>query len=71
VAKTGHLVGDQFTLADANLMPILFYVRQFPEGRDAIAAATSLAAYYDRHAERPSLKNTVPPPPPARQARPN
>jgi glutathione S-transferase len=71
VAKTGHLVGDQFTLADANLMPILFYVRQFPEGRDAIAAAANLAAYYDRHAQRPSLKNTVPPPPPARQARPS
>jgi glutathione S-transferase len=71
VARTGHLVGDSFTLADANLMPILYYVRQFPEGRDAIAAAGSLAAYYDRHAERPSLKNTVPPPPPPRQARPN
>jgi glutathione S-transferase len=71
IARTGHLVGDQFTLADANLMPILFYVRQFPEARDAIAAAKGLTAYYDRHAERPSLKNTVPPPPPPRQARPS
>ena len=71
VAKGGHLAGDQFTLADINLMPILFYVRQFPEGRDAIAAGGNLAAYYDRHAERPSFKATVPPPPPPRQARPN
>jgi glutathione S-transferase len=70
VAKTGHLAGDQFTFADINLMPILFYVRQFPEGRDAIAASPNLAAYSDRHAERPSFKNTVPPPPPPRQARP-
>jgi glutathione S-transferase len=71
VAKTGHLAGDQFTLADINLMPILFYVRQFPEARDAIAASANLATYYDRHAGRPSFKNTVPPPPPPRQARPN
>src|SRR5262245_44834623 len=70
VAKTGHLAGDQFTFADINLMPILFYVRNFPEGRDAIAAAKHLAAYYDRHAQRPSFKNTVPPPPPQQQAKP-
>ncbi len=37
VAKTGHLAGKQFTLADINLMPILFYVRNFPEGGEAIA----------------------------------
>jgi glutathione S-transferase len=69
VAKTGHLAGEQFTLADINLMPILFYVRQFPEGGEAIAAAGNLAAYYDRHSARPSFKNTTPPPPPPRQAR--
>ena len=69
VEKTGHLAGDQFTLADINLMPILFYVRQFPEGGEAIAAARGLAAYYDRHSARASFKNTIPPPPPAQQAR--
>jgi glutathione S-transferase len=69
VAKTGHLAGDQFTFADINLMPILFYVRQFPEGAEALAASKNLAAYYDRHAARPSFKNTVPPPPPPRQAK--
>jgi glutathione S-transferase len=68
VAKTGHLAGDQFTFADINLMPILFYVRQFPEGGEAVAAAKNLAAYYDRHSARASFKNTVPPPPPPRQA---
>jgi glutathione S-transferase len=71
VAKGGHLAGDQFTLADINLMPILYYVRQFPEGRDAFAANKSLAAYYDRHAARKSFENTTPPPPPQRQARPS
>jgi len=69
VEKTGHLAGDQFTLADINLMPILFYVRQFPEAGEAIAATRGLAAYYDRHSARASFKNTIPPPPPAQQAR--
>ena len=32
VAKTGYLVADQFTFADINLLPILYRVRQFPEG---------------------------------------
>lgn len=69
VAKTGHLAGNQFTFADINLMPILFYVRNFPEGGEAIASAKHLAAYYDRHAQRPSFKNTAPPPPPKQQAK--
>ena len=71
VEETGYLVGNQFTFADINLMPILFYVRMFPEAADAIAKAPHLAAYYERHATRPAFKNTIPPPPPARQAKPN
>jgi len=69
VAKTGHLAGNSFTFADINLLPILFYIRQFPEGAEAIAAAKNLSAYYDRHAARASFKNTMPPPPPAQQAK--
>ena len=61
VAKTGYLVEDQFTFADINLLPILYYIRLFPEGAEALAAASHLAGYYDRHTERPSLRNTVPP----------
>ena len=67
VARTGHLVGDQFTLADINLLPILYYVRQLPEGAEALAAASHLAFYYDRHAARPSFARTVPPPGPPRR----
>ena len=70
VAKTGYLAGNQFSFADINVMPILFYVRKFPEGSEAIAAAKNLAAYYDRNAERPSFTSTIPPPPPAQQAKP-
>jgi glutathione S-transferase len=69
VSATGHLVGDQFTFADINLLPILYYVRQLPEGAAALAAATHLERYYDTHAARPSFARTVPPPGPPRRAR--
>lgn len=66
VAPTGHLAGDRFSFADINLMVILANVKQLPEGAEALSGAKSLAAYYERHAQRPSFKNTVPPPPPGR-----
>jgi glutathione S-transferase len=69
VAGSGHLVGDQFTFADINLLPILYYIRQVPEGAEAFAAATHLAAYYDRHAARPSFVSTMPPDGPPRRAK--
>ncbi len=68
VARTGHLVDDQFTFADINLMPILYYMRLVPEGAEALNRATRLASYYERHAERPSFKSTIPPPGPPRRA---
>jgi len=63
IGKNGNLAGKDFTFADINLMPILAYVRSFPEGREAIASSKNLAAYYDRHAARPSFTATIPPPP--------
>jgi glutathione S-transferase len=67
VANSGYLVGDSFTYADINLMPILFYLQKFPEGAAAVAAAKPLSDYYQRLAARPSFQNTMPPPgPPSR-----
>ena len=71
VAKTGFLVGDQFAFADVNLLPILYRVQAFAAGAEALAAATHLADYYDRHAARPSFKRTVPPLGPPRRAKPS
>ncbi len=67
VAKTGYLAGDRFTLADINLLPILYYVRRCPEGAEMMAAANNLAAYLACHSERSSFKASTPPPPPGRQ----
>jgi len=61
VTKTGFLAGDRFTFADVNLLPILFYIRRFPEGAAAFADNAALADYYDRHATRPSFVKTTPP----------
>ena len=71
VAGTGYLVGDRFTFADINLLPILDRVRLPPEGADALAAVSHLAAYYARHAARPSFVRTVPPAAPPGRAKPN
>jgi glutathione S-transferase len=61
VASTGYLAGDQFSFADINLLPILYYVRQLPEAAEAFSAARHLADYYERHAARPSFERTIPP----------
>ncbi len=71
VAKSGYLVGDRFTFADINLLPILYRLQQLPEGAQALAAARHLAAYYNRHAARPSFVRTTPPAGPPRRAKPN
>jgi glutathione S-transferase len=68
VAMTGHLVGDQFTFADINLMPILYYMQLVPEGAEAVNSAAHISSYYNRHAERPSFKSTTPPSGPPRRA---
>src|SRR5215475_2043049 len=47
VAKGGYLAGDSFTFADINVMPILAYLKGFPESAAALAAAKSLSAYFD------------------------
>ena len=61
VAATGHLVGEQFTFADINLLPILHRVQQAPEGAEAVKAAGHLARYYERHSARASFQRTTPP----------
>jgi glutathione S-transferase len=68
VSKTGHLVGDTFTLADMNLLPILFYMDKGPESRAMLSRSKNLKAYVERHMARASLQDTVPPPFPGRSS---
>ena len=62
VSASGHLCGDRFTLADAYLMPILYYLRQLPDSQQMLARAAHLTAYLERHLQRPIVAATIPPP---------
>ena len=69
VAKTGHLVGDSFTLADMNLLPILFYIDKAPESRAMLRPEQEpQARIIERHQARTSVKDTIPPPFPGRSS---
>lgn len=68
VGKTGHLVGHTFTLADMNLLPILFFMDKAPESRAMLGRSASLKAYAERHMARASVKDTIPPPFPGRSS---
>jgi len=69
VARTGHLVGDEVTFADINLMPMLERIKLAPEGAEALSRARDLEAYYGVHAKRPSFVAAVPPPEPPGRAK--
>lgn len=62
VARTGHLVGDSLTYADMNVIPMLATLQNFPAGKEIVAKHPALSAYVARMTERPSFKNTAPPP---------
>jgi len=61
VADTGYLAGDGFTFADINILPMLFYVNRFEEGKELLSGAKNLSAYMARHFDRPSFKKSAPP----------
>lgn len=60
VAENDHLVGDDFTYADANVVPILEYLAKLPESGALIAASGALSSFLARHAARPSVAATRP-----------
>ena len=62
VAPTGFLAGAAFSMADAFLVPILFYLSKTPESAAMLAKSPALSAYLDRMLARPSIARTVPPP---------
>jgi glutathione S-transferase len=62
VGREGYLAGPTLSFADLTLLPIIFYLQQFPESQAAIAEARALSAWYQRLAARPSFAKTMPPP---------
>jgi glutathione S-transferase len=60
------LAGSTISLADFFLLPILFYLRQMPEGIELLPGHKNLGAWYGRMETRPSFAATQPPAPGAR-----
>ena len=63
VAKTGYLVGNSFTLADINLIPIVAGASRFPESSAALAKRGHLMKYLQTQMARSSVQATIPPAP--------
>ena len=60
------LAGNAISLADFFLLPILFYLRQMPEGIELLPDHKNLGAWYGRMETRPSFATTQPAAPGAR-----
>ena len=76
----GHLAGERFTLADAYLLPILYYMGKMPESAALLdymgkmpesaallGKAARLKSYLERHLDRRSVRETIPPDMPGRR----
>jgi glutathione S-transferase len=64
----GHFVEARFSLADMYLMPILAYLRIFPESAAYFFSYANIGEYFDRHATRACFMATTPPPLPGLSA---
>lgn len=62
LARTGHLVGDKLTFADLNVVPMLATAMNFPAGKEIVAKFPNVSKFVAAMTERPSYKNTAPPP---------
>jgi len=63
LGKTGFLVGDNFSLADCFLFPILFYMTRLPESKAMMDERRNLNAYVSNHLKRKSVADSLPPQP--------
>ncbi len=66
LSQRSYLAGTNFTIADAFLLPIMYYMGKMPESAEMLRASPHVAAWFDRVAVRPSAKETEPPPMPGR-----
>lgn len=51
-----HLVGGQFTIAEAYIAPMLNYLRETPEAGEMLSGSGILSGYVERLLARPSVK---------------
>jgi glutathione S-transferase len=63
LAGSAWLVGDEMSLADLMLAPVVFYVMLMPEGKELLGATPNLRRWFKEMRRRPSFEATTPPPP--------
>ena len=63
LGRTGFLVGAGLTMADINLLPMLYYTRMLGEGKAIVDACPNLVAYIERLSALPSFQATGAPKP--------
>ena len=66
LAGTGYLVGNSTTLADFNMLPLIYYMSKLPESSEMLNGSANLKAWYERMMQRKTVADTVPPPMPSR-----
>lgn len=59
--ERAFLAGEDLTIADLFLVPILFWLKMTPEGQASMPSYSALNSWYEKIAERPSFALTVPP----------
>jgi glutathione S-transferase len=62
VSKSAYLAGDALTYADMNVVPMLATANLYPAAKEVLSKYETLGAYVARLTDRPSYKNTAPPP---------
>ena len=55
-----YIVGNELTLADLFLAPILFYVPMTPEGKELLKNCPAVERWYARIGARPAFAATEP-----------
>ncbi|MFP6711209.1 MAG: glutathione S-transferase family protein [Rhodospirillales bacterium] len=63
LSNSAYLIGDEPTIADFMLLPMVFYSAQVPEGEQTVKGHSALEDWLGRMQERPSFAATVPGPP--------
>jgi glutathione S-transferase len=66
LASTGYFVGNSMTLADFNMLPLIYYMSKLPESSEMLNGSANLKAWYERMMQRKTVADTVPPPMPSR-----
>lgn len=62
LAKSPYLAGSHLTYADIHVIPMLTTAMGFPATKEMLSKYSGLSTYIATVAERPSFKNTEPPP---------